>query len=109
MDSQGRDPNLWVSVYVTVVIDLFKKDYVVGIYIQFIYRNYLLVLQKIPNHVMKHIKYKSTLVNLLPHLQYKRLGKQNGLGEMVQGLESRDPSSKLRFAAYQMYYLRQVN
>lgn len=56
MDSQGRDPNLWVSVYVTVVIDLFKKDYVVGIYIQFIYRNYLLVLQKIPNHVMKHIK-----------------------------------------------------
>lgn len=68
MDSQGRDPNPRVSIYVTVVIDLFKKDYVVGIYIQFIYRHYLSVLQKIPNHVMEHIKFKSTLVNLFPHL-----------------------------------------
>lgn len=68
MDSWGRDPNLWASVYVTVVIDLFKKDYVVGIYIQFIYRHFLSVRQKIPNHVMKHIKFKPTLVNLLPCL-----------------------------------------
>lgn len=49
-------------------LTFFKKDYVVGIYIQFIYRNCLPVLQKIPNHVMEHIKFKPTLVNLLPHL-----------------------------------------